>query len=95
MGQVGDPPQPLRDLGLEPAEPLFLVGDRRLEPLALVDQGRSLFGISLAACGLGHLVLAAADFFDIGSSPLRSSRGDNAVDVLEHVVRDVPVPAVL
>ena len=33
MRQVGDSPQPLGHLGLEPAEPLFFVGDRRLERL--------------------------------------------------------------
>ena len=38
MGQVGDSPQPLGQLGLEAAEPLLFVGHRRLEALAFVDQ---------------------------------------------------------
>ena len=40
--EVGDSLQALGHLGLEPAEPLFLLGDRRLQPLALVDQRGSL-----------------------------------------------------
>ena len=64
VGQVGDALQPLGQLGLEPAEPLLLVGDRRLEPLAFVDQRGPLLGVALAAGGLGDLVLPAPDLLD-------------------------------
>ena len=94
VGQVGDPPQPLPDLVLHHAELLFLIADLGLEPLALVDQRGPLLGVFLLACGLGHLVLAAADLLDGREQPLALAlERDDPVDVLEHVVRDVPVPA--
>ena len=96
MGQVGDAPQPLADLVLQQPEPLLLVADLGLEPLALVDQRGPLLGVLLLAGGLGDLVLAAADLLDGLEQPLPLAlERDDPVDVLEHVGRDVPVPAVL
>ena len=96
MGQVGDSPQPLPDLVVHHPEPLFLVADLGLEPLALVDQRGPPLGIFLLAGGLGHLVLAAADLLDGREQPLALAlERDDPIDVLQHVVRDVPVAAVL
>ena len=84
MRQVGNPPQSLGHLGLEPAEPLFFVGDRRLQAFALVDQGSPLLGIALAAGGLGDLVLAAADLFDgLKQAPALAFELDHAIDVID------------
>ncbi len=96
MRQVGNAPQALGHLGLEPAEPLFFVGDRRLQALALVDQGRPLLGIALAAGGLGDLVLAAADLFDgLKQAAALAFERDHAIDVIEDVGRNVAIAAVL
>ena len=64
MGQVGNPPQPLADLVVHHPQPLFLVADLGLEPLAFLDQRGPLVGVFLLAGGLGHLVLPAANLLD-------------------------------
>ena len=96
MGQVRNPPQPLADLVLHHPEPLFLVADLGLEPLAFLDQCGTMVGVFLAAGGLGHLVLPAANLLDGREQPLPLAlQRDDPIDVLEHVVRDVPVAAIL
>ena len=83
-------------LGLEPAEPLFLLGDRRLQALALLDQGRPFLGIALLARGLSDLVLAAANFLDgLKQAPALAFERDNAIDVIDDVGRDIAIAAVL
>ena len=58
------------------------LGHRRLEPLAFVDQRGPLLGVALAAGGLGHLVLPAADFLDrLEQAPALGLERDDAVDV--------------
>ena len=64
VGHVGDPPQALLDLLVHHPELIFLVADLGLEPFAFVDQRGPLIGIFLAAGGLGHLVLTAANLLD-------------------------------
>ncbi len=95
MGHVGDPPQPLLDLVVHDPELILLVADVGLEPLAFVNQRGPLFRISLAAGGLGHLVLAAANLLDGREQhPALGLESDGAVDILEHIVGDISVPAI-
>ena len=83
-------------LGLEPAEPLFFLADRRLQTFALFDAGSPLLGITLAARGLGDLVLPAADFFDgLKQAPALAFELDHAIDVVDDIGRDVAIAAVL
>ena len=52
--------------------------------------------LALPAGGLGHLVLPAADLLDgLEQAPALVLKRDHAIDVLDHVGRDVPVAAVL
>ena len=53
-------------------------------------------GIALAAGGLGDLVLAAADLFDgLKQAPALAFELHHAIDVIEHIGRDVAIAAVL
>ncbi len=96
MSQVGDSLQSLGHLGFEPAEPLLLFRHLRLEALALLDERGPLCRVLLPARGLGHLVLTAADLLDgLEQSPAFSLKRDHAIDILDHVERDIAVAAVL
>ncbi len=77
-------------------ELIVLVAYLGLEPFALLDQRGPSFGIFLPAGGLGHLVLAAANLLDGRHQPLALGlECDGTVDILEHIVGDIPVPAIL
>ena len=96
MGQVGNSPQALFDLVVHDPELIFLIADHGLEAFAFLDQRGPLFGIFLTAGGLGHLVLAAADLLHDRQQPLALGlERDHPIDILQHVVGDIPVAAVL
>ena len=96
MGQVGHPPEPLPDLGVEGLEPVVVVAPLPLELLPLGDEFRALRGVFFTTGRLRNLVLPAAEVFHRQEQtfPLGIER-DDAVDLGDDLITHVPVAAVL